>query len=133
MVDSDLQPIVNCHCKFCRKAHGAPFTTVLFMPYASLTITAGTDLLARYPIQNPDSDRCFCAKCGTRLFNHAPAVGMMSLIVATLDVDAPLQPLAHFNTESKCAWFEINDDLPQFATTPAPAEFARLLGRPPAR
>ena len=129
-IDSDLKAVVNCHCRFCRKAHGAPFTTVLFMPLSSLRVTAGAELVARYPIERLNSDRCFCARCGTRLFNQAPAVGMMSLIVATLDVDEVLRPVAHINTEAKCAWFHINDDLPQFASMPGPAEFVQLLGKP---
>jgi len=53
---------------------------------------------------------------------------MMSLVVATLEVDVVLRPVAHINTESKCAEFHINDDLPQFTSMPPPAELGRLLG-----
>src|SRR4051812_17393011 len=35
-IESDLKAVVNCHCKFCSKAHGAPFTTLLFMPFSRL-------------------------------------------------------------------------------------------------
>ena len=27
-VDGDLGPVANCHCAFCRRIHGAPFTTI---------------------------------------------------------------------------------------------------------
>jgi hypothetical protein len=130
-VDSDLKAVVNCHCRFCRKAHGAPFTTVLFMPLSSLRVTAGAELIVRYPIARLNSERCFCAKCGSRLFNQALAVGMMSLVVASLEGDLPLRPVAHINVESKCSWFHINDDLPQFASVPPPPELGQLLGGTP--
>ncbi len=126
-IDSDLKAIVNCHCRFCRKAHGAPFTPLLFMPFSKLAIRQGAELLARYHIERVDADRCFCARCGTRLYNHALARDMISLVVATLDTDQMLRPIAHVNTESKCPWLDINDGLPQFAAAPSRKEFVQLL------
>ena len=99
-IESDLKAVVNCHCRFCSKAHGAPFTTLLFMPFAGLRIVAGAELIARHHLERVNADRCFCGKCGTRLFNHAPQAGMISLVVATLKDGAMLHPVAHFNTES---------------------------------
>jgi hypothetical protein len=32
-IDDKLELVVNCHCRFCRKAHGAPFTTLSLMPF----------------------------------------------------------------------------------------------------
>jgi hypothetical protein len=126
-VESDLRPVVNCHCQFCSKAHGAPFITLLFMPFAALKIVAGEDFVARHHVENIKADRCFCGKCGTRLYNHAPQAGMISLVVATLAGSPPLRPLAHINTGSKCDWFQITDALPQFASMPSPAEFGQLI------
>jgi hypothetical protein len=126
-IDSDLKAVVNCHCRFCSKAHGAPFTTLLFMPFAGLRLVAGAELIARHPSEKMPADRCFCAKCGTRLYNHAPQAGMISLVVATLKEGVALKPVAHINTESKCSWFQITDALPQFATMPSPVEFRQLI------
>ena len=126
-IESDLRAVVNCHCRFCSKAHGAPFTTLLFMPFTGLRIVAGAELIARHPSAKMQADRCFCAKCGTRLYNHAPQAGMISLVVATLKDGAALKPVAHINTESKCSWFQIADALPQFATMPPPAQFRQML------
>jgi hypothetical protein len=100
---------------------------LLFAPYSNLRIVAGENLITRYHMEQLNADRCFCAKCGTRLFNHAPAAGMISLVVATLKVDSLLRAVAHINIESKCSWYRITDDLPQFASTPPTAEFRRLL------
>jgi hypothetical protein len=132
-IENDLGMVVNCHCRFCSKAHGAPFTTLLFMPFAGLKIVAGADLIARHHIENMNADRCFCGKCGTRLYNHAPQAGMISLVVATLAESPPLRPLAHINTESKCGWFQITDTLPQFASVPSPAQFGQLISAAAAR
>ena len=126
-IESDLKAVVNCHCRFCSKAHGAPFTTLLFMPFSGLRIAAGEELIARYHLEKANADRCFCAKCGTRLYNHAPQVGMLSLVVATLEDGGALRPVAHINTESKCRWFSITDSLPQFASMPPPAELRQLM------
>jgi hypothetical protein len=126
-IESDLKTVVHCHCQFCSKAHGAAFVTILLMPASGLSVIQGEELIARHRIEKLDADRCFCKKCGTRLFNHRPAANRVSVVVATLKLDQPLRPLAHFNTESKCTWFEILDDLPQFAAAATPEEFKRLL------
>jgi hypothetical protein len=128
-VDDNLQLIVNCHCRFCSKAHGAPFTTLLFMPYDKFELIEGKALLARFEVKTLDSVRVFCSKCGTRLYNHSPSKGMISLILATLDTDAELRPIANINIGSKCSWYQINDELPQLRSTPSPSEFGQLLAR----
>jgi hypothetical protein len=125
-VDDNLKLIVNCHCRFCSKAHGAPFTTLLLMPFNKLELLEGERLLAHYEVKSLNSQRMFCSQCGTRLYNYSPSKGMISLVVATLDTPPQLRPLANINVESKCSWFQINDELPQFASTPSPSEFGQL-------
>ena len=132
-IDDDLKFIVNCHCRFCSKAHGAPFTTLLLMPFQNLKMTDGAELLARYEVQALKTVRCFCSKCGTRLYNYSPSRGRISLIVATLDTTAEIRPLAHINTEFHCSWHAIDDGLARFISTPSPAEFAQLLASAIAR
>jgi hypothetical protein len=125
-IDDDLQFVVNCHCRFCSKAHGAAFTTLLFMPFNKFEVVDGQTLLSSYEVKALNSLRVFCSKCGTRLYNHSPSKGMISLIAATLDTDAQLRPLAHINVGSKCSWHRIGDALPQFSSTPTSSEFGQL-------
>lgn len=125
-VDDALKLLVNCHCRFCRKAHGAPFTTVSFMPFAKLNVLEGMELLASFEVPAIDAVRCFCSRCGTRLCSHSPSTGMMSLVVATLDTAAGLQPLANINAGMPCSWYPINDRLPRFSSVPTPSEWAQL-------
>jgi hypothetical protein len=127
-IDDDLKFVVNCHCRFCSKAHGAAFTTLLIMPFNKLAVIEGQTLLSSYEVKALNSLRVFCSKCGTRLYNHSPPKGMISLMVATLDADAQLRPLANINVGSKCAWYRIADGLPQFSSTPSAAEFDELRG-----
>jgi hypothetical protein len=125
-VDDDLKFVVNCHCRFCSKAHGAAFTTLVMMPFNKLEVIEGQTLLAGFEVKALNSRRVFCSQCGTRLYNHSPSKGMISLIVATLDTDAILRPLANINVGSKCSWHRIADGLPQFSSTPTASDFAQL-------
>jgi hypothetical protein len=125
-VDDALKLVVNCHCRFCRKAHGAPFTTVSFVPFATLSLLEGKELLASFDVPAMQAVRCFCSRCGTRLYSHSPSTGMISLVVATLDTPAP-RPLANINAGEPCSWHAIDDRLPRFSSVPAPGEWARLL------
>ena len=126
-IDDNLKFIINCHCRYCRKAHGAPFTTLLIMPFLKFEITEGQDLLATYVVRAINTTRCFCSQCASRLYNYSPSRGMISLVVATLDTDAKIQPIADINTASSCAWYEIPGGLPQFSAVPSQSEFGQLL------
>lgn len=126
-IESDLKAVIDCDCSFCSKAHGAAFTTLLFVPLASLTITEGKEFLNSYHVESLNADRCFCSECGTRLYNSLPSMGRANIVVSTLAAAGELRPLAHVNTESKCNWFQIEDKLPQFLSSPSPDEFRELL------
>jgi Glutathione-dependent formaldehyde-activating enzyme len=54
-IDDDLQFVVNCHCQFCSKAHGAAFTTLLIMPFNRLELVEGQTLLASYEVETLNS------------------------------------------------------------------------------
>jgi hypothetical protein len=125
-VDDDLKFVVNCHCRFCSKAHGAAFTTLLIMPFNKFEVVEGQALLASFEVKTLNSSRVFCSRCGTRLYNHSLSKGTISLIVATLDTVAELRPLANINVSSKRSWYQITDELPQFSSTPSPTEFGQL-------
>jgi hypothetical protein len=50
-IDDELKFVVNCHCRFCSKAHGAPFTTLLFMPFDKFEVVEGQTLLSSYEVK----------------------------------------------------------------------------------
>ena len=128
-ITSDLKAIVPYHCKYCSQANGAAFVTLLLMQASDLRIVQGEEELGKYHVHVTGVDRCFCHKCGTRLYNHMTVPGRLVLVVATLQTNEKLHPIAHCSTESKYAWHTINDEFAQFMKAPSQAELNKLLSR----
>ncbi len=106
-LDFEIQAITNCHCQFCRHAHGAAFVTTALVPTSALLITSGEDNIARH------DGRYFCGNCGTRLFNRSDSFPhATSLVVTSLIEEPSTPPVAHMNIESKAPWYEILDQAP---------------------
>lgn len=108
----------NCHCSFCRKAHGADYATVVFAKGETLKITKGEDLLSEY--ENAlGSLRGFCSKCGSRLMNYAhDKTAYLCIVLASIDTPVEFKPLAHVNLESKAPWHEPDASIPSFQGLP---------------
>ncbi len=126
-VDDPMSFAVNCCCRFCRKAHGASFVTLAFVPLGQLSITQGKELLAEFDIPKLGAQRCFCSNCGTRLFNVARGAGMASIITATLDKGLDIVPLANINTESLSVDALPDNGLPNYKSAPSAVELQGLL------
>jgi hypothetical protein len=122
-LEGELPPLVNCHCQFCRRAHGAAFATIAWVPSSSFRFTAGEELAHRS--NHGHGFRCFCRSCGTRLFNGMVDGPFITLIIASLEEAPEKGPSMHINLESKAPWYEITDDLPQYQTVPPHIEAAR--------
>jgi hypothetical protein len=113
-----LTSLVNCHCQYCRRAHGAAFATVCWLPASAFQFTSGEDVVEKYG--HAAGFRCFCRHCGTRIFNGSTdGGGFISLVVSTLDSEPVEKPIMHINLESKAPWHEVTDNLPQHQTLPA--------------
>lgn len=125
-VDDALQIVVNCHCQFCRKAHGAEFVPIAILSADKLEIVQGEELLSKYEVVNVGAFRCFCSNCGTRLFNHLPARHMISLITATITSSGAIVPIANVNMESGNRNFVQTNGLPSFDTVPSIAELQEM-------
>lgn len=125
-VSCKLEFIVNCHCQYCRVAHGAEFVPVAMIPADSFEVVQGEELLSKFEVTKVAAFRCFCATCGTRLFNHSPNANMISLIVATLTETVDLVPLANVNMESSNRGFVQTNGLPSFDTFPSAEEREQL-------
>lgn len=111
-LENDLGPLVNCHCRYCRRAHGAAFATVSLVQRANFRFTSGEEAVREY--RNPEGFRYFCGCCGGRLFNRPLSTDkVMLLVVASLDEEPEQGPVMHINVESKARWYDIHDGLPQ--------------------
>jgi hypothetical protein len=110
-----LQRVVHCHCAMCRKATGAAFRTRASVRTPEFRWTQGEALLGRHE-SSPGETRTFCTACGATLitlFRDHPE--LLGLALGTLDDDPRVRAVAHVHVASKAPWFEITDDLPQFA------------------
>ena len=108
----------HCHCRMCRKAHGAAFSSNAAVATAALTVTAGADLLSEYP-SSVNRRKCFCSKCGSPLFIRRLNDPQLTVIaLGTLDDDPAVRPQRHVFVASRAPWYDIADTLPQFKVYP---------------
>ena len=112
------EQIFNCHCQYCRKAHGADYVTVAVAKASTLKLSDDKGYLKEHR-NNAGGFRAFCSECGTRLMNYAPDKNQFFCItLATVDTATNLKPVAHANTESKAAWCDPCAGIPQFSGFP---------------
>ena len=80
--------MVNCHCENCRRARSAAFATA------------------------------FCRRCGSDLPRVTRGESVVVVPAGSLDGDPGIRPQAHVCVSEKASWYEITDDLPQYAQGP---------------
>jgi hypothetical protein len=107
-------------------AHGAEFVPVAMLPAEKLSIVEGEELLSRYEVLSVAAFRCFCSRCGTRLFNHSPSFNFISLVTATLSDSSKLAAVANVNMKSRNLGFEQKNGLPNFDRFPSTEELQKL-------
>ena len=106
--------LAHCHCSLCRKHHGAPFVSWLVAPLDSYRLLAGEDHVGRYD-SSPGLHRLFCTTCGSVLPTPMTEHGVVVSPAGNLDGDFGPVPAHHMFVASKAPWYEITDDLPQYA------------------
>jgi hypothetical protein len=116
-ITGELGRASHCHCRMCRKQHGAAFGTYARVKAAEFRFTQGEDLVVRYR-SSPEVFRTFCRTCGSTLqWLWAPRPDVLTVTLGTLDDDPGIRPALHIYTADKAPWFEITDDLPQHAAS----------------
>lgn len=106
---------IYCHCSICRKANATAFATNASVSAGDFVVVAGESTLKAFE-SSPGVHRVFCSHCGSPIFSRRDAMpDVVRLRVGTLDTPMPAPPTAHYFVASKAAWYEIHDDLPQFA------------------
>jgi len=107
-------PMANCHCRMCRKAHGAAFSTILPVKTDGFRWLAGEELLRQFE-SSPGKRRWFCGTCGSQLISTRDGNDESLLLRAgCIDRGYDAQPVAHGWVEFMAPWNRITDDLPQF-------------------
>jgi len=95
--------LLHCHCRMCRKAHGAVFATFARVPHTAFRITAGEEHIACYR-SSATCRRTFCSICGSTLQFIRDGRETFGLAVGALDRAPEPQPIADLYTESKVDW-----------------------------
>lgn len=110
--------VLNCHCKFCRKAHGADYATMAVVDASTFTLSDENGCLKEHQ-SGAGGYRAFCSECGTRLMNYSPdRTSFFCVSLSTVDTPVELKPAAHINVESKARWCEPYEGIPQFNAFP---------------
>lgn len=104
----------NCHCSNCRRATGSAFKPFAGIERHELRVTQGEDELMTFGEE--DAGDKHCRRCGSLLYSVVQQGARVHVTLGTL-VDTPsIRPAAHIFVGSKAGWFDITDDLPQYAT-----------------
>jgi hypothetical protein len=107
---------MNCHCSRCRAGTGSAFKAFAGIEREKLEITGGADALLVFG--DDDGNHTRCGTCGSLLYSVVRGGAYAHIALGSL-ADAPtIRPTAHIFVGSKAGWFEITDDLPQFAELP---------------
>ena len=106
-----LDPVVDCHCRQCRRIHGhvAAFTAA---PRTQIEFVADEGL--RWYGSSPGIRRGFCGTCGSSLFWDEAAAARTSIAAGTLDGPTGLRTVGHIYVADSGDYYVIDDGLPRF-------------------
>lgn len=103
--------IVHCHCKTCRKAHGAAFSSVAAVDDSDFKLSGG-DMLNAFE-SSKGKRRYFCSNCGTQVYAKREGTGHVILRLGSLDSDPCSREKSHIWTSEKASWYSTNSRLPE--------------------
>lgn len=111
-VEAPPGPIVHCHCRTCRKAHGAAFSSVMLVPRDAFRWVRGAENLGEYE-SSPGKFRRFCRNCGSQVFAERIAKDQVLLRLGCLDTAVTARPLGHIWRSDAAPWYDPADILPE--------------------
>jgi hypothetical protein len=117
-VEGDIDTVIKCHCKKCRKSSGTAFGTNAPVKASAFMLTSGKDALGGFK-SSDDLVRHFCRNCGSPIYSQRLSTPeLIRLRIGTLDTPISAKPAFHIYVASKAEWDDIQDDLPQHADRP---------------
>ncbi|MDJ0777527.1 MAG: GFA family protein [Gammaproteobacteria bacterium] len=117
----------NCHCKMCRKAHGAAFATYWFVEPEQVSWVGGTDSIVHYR-SSPLLTRSFCATCGS-VVPYPSEQGSHWVVPGGCHDDGKPSD-CHIFAAHHAPWFEITGDLPRHDDYPEHTGMLRVEEEP---
>ena len=110
-------PMGHCHCRTCRKAHGAAFSTTARVARKEFRWLRGADKLSSFE-SSPGKWRRFCSKCGSQLIAEWITEPEIILRMGCVDAGVEQRPVAHIWRSQGAGWYDPKDDLPCFTEAP---------------
>jgi hypothetical protein len=117
-------PIGHCHCRTCRKAHGAAFSTTARVARDGFRWTRG-DAELRHFESSPGKLRHFCGNCGTHLMAEWLDQPELILRLGALDTDPGARPVVHIWRSHAVPWLEYGPTLTQLTEGRGSAPFVQ--------
>ncbi|MBX2869459.1 MAG: GFA family protein [Acidiferrobacterales bacterium] len=105
----------HCHCKMCRKLHGATFATFYTVSDAQFEWTSNTDSWQEYTSSEALS-RAFCNECGSAVPARNSEGGGWFVPAGSHQSGPAITQ--HIFADDVAPWHSIEDDLPQHAAYP---------------
>lgn len=128
-VSAEPNTAYHCHCKICRKAHGAAFATYWFMTPENFLWTGSQDTVTTYPT-SASLNRTFCGTCGSTLPVVAspwmPEETEDGVYVPAGSHDYGPAPQIHIFIAHKAPWHVVTGELTQHDEYPPPNIFGTV-------
>lgn len=110
---NEIYSVFNCHCQDCRSHNGAAFTSYVVSSGDGFEIEKGAAQLKSY--RSDQSNKHFCSKCGTPLFNTIDTYPNIRLVyLGCLPVGADLKPSMNVWCDNQLPWVNHVDELKSF-------------------
>ena len=104
----------HCHCKMCRRAHGAGYVTWVGFASEQFKLEAGDQL--KWYESSSGARRGFCTNCGsTMLFESARWPGETHVALGCIEDPIDREPQANVFFDSHVNWMPINEALKIFS------------------
>nr|WP_314483724.1 GFA family protein [uncultured Pseudomonas sp.] len=116
--------VSHCHCRQCRKGHGAAYASYGSVPRDALRILRGADRLGAYA-SSPTVVRQFCTSCGSSLFWSRSAgqfADWISIALGTLDTPLICTRHTHLHLDAAAPWHVPSNPLYEIVHTEKEAQ-----------
>jgi hypothetical protein len=114
-IRGEIGEFAYCHCTSCRRASGTAFAANAPVRAAHLRWLSGRDEIAEFE-SSQGKFRAFCRGCGSPIYaRHTSAPEWFSIRLGLIDDALASRATAHFNVSEKANWFDVTDNLPQYA------------------
>ena len=102
-----------CQCRTCQLNSGSPAMVFASVPSDDFVVERGREQIRSFP-SSERAERWFCGRCGTPLLFRELAGATHDFSLATLDAPGAVLPEFHIYYDSRIAWADAADALPQF-------------------